>query len=204
MAHATTHSAFRTIVAFAVSAVIPFGTAAQSSAASGYHLDVSQLTGAPGSVVTVSTFDLAPDQSYRIAIGALGFGFEELGWVMADADGNLSVEVEIPHWAPNDAIHRFILNDLYQRPMGFSGLFHVTDAEGDVQREGRVAASGDGGLLLIGVDEVSYVLEGDVGGLVPGSEVVIDGPVVDSCECTGAATIQVQSASPLRQSDGSS
>ncbi|MEQ8330408.1 MAG: hypothetical protein RH859_08115 [Longimicrobiales bacterium] len=153
---------------------------------------MSLRSGPPGTPVTLSATDLYPEESYRIAIGATAFGFEELEWVMTDANGELSVDVVIPEWGRNDLIHRFILNDLYQKPVGFSGLFHVTDADGNVRREGTIADVAGRGLELIGVDGITYALAGDLTGFAEGAEVVVEGSVVDHCDCGGMITIRVR------------
>lgn len=193
MSHATLRSLIRVVVFLVLGTTITVaGVDAQSSSAARYHLEMSQHSGAPGAVVTVTATDLGPDQSYRIAVGALRFGFEEVGWVMADSLGNLSTDVEIPDWGLNDVVHRFILNDLYQKPVGFSEVFHVTNAAHEVRREGTIATVDGFGLLLVGVEGITYALEGDVEDLVEGSEVFVEGPVIDPCGCDEMITIRVR------------
>ena len=193
MSRTTPHSAFRVMVFLVLSTSVSFsGVGAQSSSAARYHLDVSQSSGAPGAWITVTASDLGPGQSYRMAVGALRFGFEEVGWVMADSLGNLTTEVEVPDWGLNDVVHRFILNDLYQKPVGFSGVFHVTNAAGEVRREGTIATVDGFGLVLVGVEGITYALVGDLEGLVEGSDVFVEGPVIDPCGCDDMITIRVR------------
>lgn len=193
MSHTTAHSAFRVMVFLVLSTSISFaGVGAQSGTAARYDLAVSQRSGAPGALITVTASDLGPDQSYRMAVGALRFGFEEVGWVMADSLGNLTTEVEIPDWGLNDVVHRFILNDLYQKPVGFSGVFHVTNAAGEVRRAGTITRIDGLGLALIGEEGITYALEGDLEALVVGSEVFVEGPVIDPCGCDEMITIRVR------------
>ena len=59
-------------------------------------------SGAPGTEVTLRSDGLPAITPLRIGIGATHFGFEEIGQVMTDQTGALSLTVVVPTWARQD------------------------------------------------------------------------------------------------------
>jgi hypothetical protein len=146
---------------------------------------------APGATVTVSSEEMPSMTGLRLGLGAANVGFEELTDFVTSEGGAFSETVTVPAWAERDRVHRFIVFDLYFRPIALSGPFHVTDAEGLVEREGRVQ-TGPGCPQLVDVDEVAYALEGATEALpAPGASVTLVGRVREGSTCGLDFTLEV-------------
>lgn len=147
--------------------------------------------GAPGTRVVVSSGEMPSVTGLRLGLGAANVGFEELTDFVTTEDGDFSATVTVPDWAERDRVHRFIVFDLYFRPIALSGPFHVTDTDGLVQREGRVEMR-DGCLLLVDVDEVTYALEGGTDQLpAPGPSRTLVGHVHEGSTCGVDFALQI-------------
>ena len=72
-----------------------------------------------------------------------------------------------------------------------SEVFHVTDAAGNVTREGRVTSSGSGCPTLLGADDVPYALAGDLSGFDLEGTVIVEGAILESSSCGEQTTIRV-------------
>ncbi len=156
---------------------------------------ISPISGPPGTSVTLRTGSLPAITPMRIGIGATHFGFEELGQVMTDETGELSLTVQVPSWAQRELSHRFIVFDFYFVPLALSDVFHVTGPDGTVQRQGLIVAEdgdGDGECRAMrGEDGMLYALEGDTRGYQQGDTVVVDGTVTESSGCAQGVTLEV-------------
>jgi len=155
---------------------------------------VEPLVGAPGDEITVSSGDMPSMTALRVGIGAANVGFEQLTDFVTSMDGDFSVTVTVPDWAEPDRVHRFILFDLYFRPIALSGPFHVTDADGHVRRQGRVTEASGRCLRFVDVDEVEYALEGNDASLPSaGTEATLAGSVHAGSSCGAPFTLTVGS-----------
>ncbi len=152
---------------------------------------MSPRSGPPGTVVTLRSTNMPAITPVRIGVGALRFGFEEVTQVMTSDRGVLSTTVVVPEWAQCDLIHRFIVFDFYFNPIALSDIFHVTDADGMVQRRGQLTAEGVECPALRGDDGVLYTLTGDLAGFKAGDEVVVEGSLPEMAICMQGTTIQV-------------
>ncbi len=126
-----------------------------------------------------------------MGVGALRFGFEEAGWVLVNDDGTFTTEIEIPSWARFDVVHLFIVFDPYFVPVALSNVFHVTDRNGNVRRQGRIMKDNNPCPFLRGTDGIPYALVGDLADFQPGDEVIVEGPVDNVERCDGFTTIQI-------------
>lgn len=147
--------------------------------------------GAPGAEIVVSSGEMPSMTGLRLGLGAANVGFEELTDFVTTEEGDFSATITVPDWAERDRVHRFIVFDLYFRPIALSGPFHVTDADGLVEREGRVEAGG-GCLRLVDVDEVEYALEGATEAMPPpGSSITLVGRIREGSTCGVDFTLAV-------------
>ncbi len=152
---------------------------------------MSPGSGPPGTVVTLRSTNMPAITPVRIGVGALRFGFEEVAQVMTSDRGVLSITVEVPEWAQRDLIHRFIVFDFYFNPIALSDIFHVTDANGMVQRRGQLTDEGVECPVLRGDDGVLYTLTGSLAEFKAGDEVVVEGTLPEASICMQGTTIQV-------------
>ncbi|HSM60991.1 MAG TPA: hypothetical protein VK849_09350 [Longimicrobiales bacterium] len=151
---------------------------------------VSPGVAAPGAQVVVSSGDMPSMTGIRLGIGAADVGFEELTDLVTSEEGEFSVTVTVPAWAERDRVHRFIVFDLYFRPIALSGPFHVTDAEGRVAREGRVTGESEKCVRFVDVDEVEYALEGPPAALPdPEVSVTLEGRLREGSTCGAPFTL---------------
>ena len=152
---------------------------------------ISPTSGPPGTSVTLRTGSLPAITPMRIGIGATHFGFEELGQVMTDETGELSLTVQVPSWAQRELSHRFIVFDFYFVPLALSDVFHVTGPDGTVQRQGLIVEEEGECRAMHGEDGVLYALAGDTRAYQTGDTVVVDGTVAESSGCAEGVTLEV-------------
>jgi len=144
---------------------------------------MSPTSGPPGTHVDLEVSLLPALTPMQVAIGGTRFGFEELILTMTDQHGNLSVTVEIPEWAAADRSHRFIIfNAYFTNVHAATSLFHVTDSEGKIRREGEVTWTGPECVTLTTADHEVYDLVGELGGLEMGARVSLEGWILSSDE----------------------
>jgi len=148
-------------------------------------------SGAPGTTVTLRTGGLPHVTPLRIGVGAVRFGFEEVGQVLSSEKGEISLEVTVPSWARRDLTHRFIVFDFYFVPIALSEVFYVTDADGLLLREGTLVRAGPRCQALRSDDGLTYSLAGDVSRFKVGSRVVVEGRIARSSACTDGITIEI-------------
>jgi len=154
---------------------------------------VDPQIGRPGDSIRLSSGNMPSMTAIRIGLGVANVGFEELTDLVTSEEGAFATSVEVPHWAQRDRVYRFILFDLYFRPIALSAPFHVTDDAGLVEREGRVEER-DGCLRLTDIDEVVYALEGPSGSLPAagaGASVRLVGRVRGGSHCAADFTLAV-------------
>jgi hypothetical protein len=178
----------------ATSAMILWGAMATSAAAQdlpssllpegelprqGPFVSVSVRVGSPGTQVTVRGRDLPGVTPVHVGIGGIRLGFEDLSLDLTDEFGELEVSVEVPDWAQPNRIHRFIIFDVYFRPIAYSKEFYVTDAEGLIWRRGEITHRNTRCAVLVTSEGEDYVLVGDVKMLRIGAEYNVGGRVGD-------------------------
>ena len=152
---------------------------------------VEPRLGPPGTVVEIYTENLPPQARIHVGIGAMRAGFEALAEGTQEMWGEVSATVKVPGYASWERPLVFIVFNGVFSPIGISDPFHVTDDSGMVQRTGRITDEGLGCVTMRDNDQYVYALGGDVEGLQPGDEVVVEGPVTLAGPCGGADAIEV-------------
>ncbi len=152
---------------------------------------VEPRLGPPGTVVEIYTENLPPQARIHVGIGAMRAGFEALAEGTQEMWGEVSATVKVPGYANWERPLVFIVFNGVFSPIGISDPFHVTDDSGMVQRTGRITDEGLGCVTMRDNDQYVYALSGDVEGLQPGDEVVVEGPVTLAGPCGGADAIEV-------------
>lgn len=138
-------------------------------------LEVTPRLGPPGTSVTVKAIGMPSLTPVQLALGATG-GFEALALALTSIDGEVEGVLAVPDWAKRDETHRFIAFNLYFTAiLAESPIFHVTDADGVVVRQGEVGRIGATCLTLEGDDEERYRLTGATGDLVVGERTLLEG-----------------------------
>jgi hypothetical protein len=144
---------------------------------------MNPASGPPGTRVDLEVSLLPALTPMQVAIGGTRFGFEELILTMTDQHGDLAVTVEIPEWAAAERAHRFIIFNAYFTSVhAATSLFHVTDSEGKIRRQGEVTWSGPECATLTSADDEVYDLVGELEGLEMGARVVVEGWILNSEE----------------------
>ena len=150
------------------------------------EMELSPRLGPPGTVVSVRASLLPALTPVQLVIGGTQSGFEALALGQTDADGNFAGVVEVPSWSKRDQLHRFIVFNLYfSTVLAESTIFHVTDADGAVVRDGQIGSSGSECTTLDGSDGERYRLIGATDGLDAGDTVVVEGVLSESDEGCG-------------------
>jgi hypothetical protein len=157
---------------------------------------LSPTSGPPGTAVTVRGAFLPAITPVQVALGGTQSGFEALRLVLTNREGELEEVVEIPDWAKRDRAHRFIIFDAYFSPLSASPLFHVTDEDGILVRQGRVEERSATCLILRGDDDERYILQGVDQRLAVGDVVVVEGRFGESSACGDGLVLQVTSLTP--------
>lgn len=147
--------------------------------------------GPPGTVVEVYTENLPPQARIHVGVGAMRAGFEALAEGTQEMWGEVSATVTVPGYANWERPLVFIVFNGVFSPIGISDPFHVTDENGMVRRTGRITDEGLGCVTLRDADQYVYALSGDVEGLSPGDEVVVEGSITLAGQCGGADAIEV-------------
>jgi hypothetical protein len=135
----------------------------------------------------VTVGGLLPGTPVIIGFGSLS-AHELLGQVDVDAEGEASIEVEIPYWAELNRPHIFFWALADQRPRGFSDPFHVTAPDGTARVVGTIRAPEErtSCIPLQGPNDTRYMLQGVSGDWAPGTRVTVTGTVLDGPACSGA------------------
>jgi len=152
---------------------------------------LSPTSGPPGTVVTVRGSFLPAITPVQVALGGTQSGFEALRLVLTNRAGEMEEVVEIPGWAKRDRAHRFIIFDAYFSPLSASPLFHVTDENGLVVRQGEIEEVRGGCVFLRGDDEELYILVDAGPGLAVGDGVSVEGRFTNSGSCGEGLALQI-------------
>lgn len=156
---------------------------------------VEPTSGPPGTRVRVASGEMPSITPIRVGLGGMRSGFESLLDVLTTMDGEFDVTVALPQWASWDRVHRFVVFDIYFAPIALSELFHVTNAEGLVRREGTVHRGPGGCLFLKDLDGISYALRGGPPEVVRvGADVAVEARIADGGTCGLDYTLDVESA----------
>ena len=147
--------------------------------------------GPPGTTVEIYTENLPPQAKIHVGVGAMRAGFEALAEGTQQMWGEVSATVRVPAYANWERPLVFIVFNGIFSPIGISHPFHVTDEDGMVQRTGRITDEGMGCVTMRDGDEYMYALTGDLDGLGPGDEVVVEGAISVEGPCGGADSIAV-------------
>lgn len=148
--------------------------------------------GPPGTTVEIYTENLPPQAKIHVGVGAMRAGFEALAEGTQQMWGEVSATVRVPAYANWERPLVFIVFNGIFSPIGISDPFHVTDEDGMVQRTGRITDEGMGCVTMRDGDEYMYALSGDLDGLEPGDEVVVEGAISVEGPCGGADAIAVE------------
>ena len=152
---------------------------------------VEPLSGPPGTTVTVYTENLPIQAKVHVGVGRIGFGWEALAEATQGALGEVSATVQVPDFATWDRPLVFIVFNGIFSPIGISDPFHVTREDGMVRRVGQVTDEGATCLTMRDQDQFLYSLTGDLQGLAPGDEVVVEGTIQEMSSCQQGSAISV-------------
>ena len=152
---------------------------------------VEPRSGPPGTVVEIYSENLPLQAKIHVGVGAMRAGFEALAEGTQDVWGEVSATARIPSYATWERPLVFIVFNGNFSPIGISDPFHVTDENGMVRRTGRITDEGLPCASLRDTDQYMYALTGDVDGLKPGDEVVVEGAISVTGSCGGADGIEV-------------
>jgi hypothetical protein len=163
---------------------------------------ISPHSGPIGSVVRVESGDMPSITPIRVGIGASRSGFEAYEELLTTPDGEFATTVKVPEWATWDRIYMFIVFDIYFQPIALSDVFHVTNAEGLIQRQGRVQEIEGDCTGFRDLDSIGYALVGEhLGDLDVGDEVTVVGRIAEKPACGMPNTIEVVRVGPRFGSD---
>jgi hypothetical protein len=154
----------------------------------------SPSSGPPGTVVTLRPMHLPAVTPVQVSIGGTRSGFEVLGQMMTDQQGELTgpVSFRVPDWTERDRTYVFMVLDLYFKPLAASPVFYVTGEDGTVLRQGLIAEGGASCPTLQDEEGVSYALTGATQQLQPGDSVAVEGIVSDRSGCREGPSIEVR------------
>lgn len=152
---------------------------------------VEPRNGPPGTVVEIYSENLPLQAKIHVGVGAMRAGFEAVAEGTQDVWGEVSATARIPSYATWERPLVFIVFNGNFSPIGISDPFHVTDENGMVRRTGRITDEGLPCASLRDTDQYMYALTGDVDGLKPGDEVVVEGAISVEGSCGGADGIEV-------------
>lgn len=152
---------------------------------------VSPMSGPPGTEVTVFTENLPLQAKVHLGVGATRTGFEALHEAEQGMWGEVSGTITIPETAPWDRAVLLVAFDAIFAPIGLSAPFHVTRADGILQRTGVMTDEGVECPAFRDADGYLYTLIGDLGGLAAGDSTVVQGRYVETSVCQQGTTIEV-------------
>ena len=162
-----------------------------------HHIQsISPVAGPHGTSVHVRAVGLRSNQNYQIAIGEMqGCGYQVCAPVRTNSRGELVATVDVPDWAHTAHYEVVMILGEDFVPVAVSDPFHVSDAEGFVQREGVIGTAWPGCPSLVGDHGVTYALVGPKARTLQASEghrMVIEGRIVEGT-CTQQYAIEVES-----------
>lgn len=140
-------------------------------------------SGAPGSEVAVKSGSMPAITPIRIGFGATT-GFEALDMILTSEAGEFSTRAVVPEWASWDRAYRFIVFDVYFRPIALSEPFYATSKEGLVYREGRINRSSASCVTITQINGEVHALTGaDTAQLRTGTTAGVEGSIAGSSPC---------------------
>jgi hypothetical protein len=152
---------------------------------------IEPLHGPPGTEVTIYTENLPLQAKVHVGVGATRTGFEALYEAEQGMWGEVSATITIPETAPWDRAVLLVAFDAIFAPIGLSEPFHVTRADGTLQRTGEITDEGVECLAMRDSDGFLYTLIGDTSGLQPGQDAVVEARYVEASTCMQGTTIEV-------------
>lgn len=158
---------------------------------------VSPMSGPPGTVVTVFTENLPLQAKVHLGVGATRTGFEALHEAEQGMWGEVSGTITIPETAPWDRAVLLVAFDAIFAPIGLSEPFHVTRADGMLQRTGTITDEGVECLAMRDGDDFLYTLIGDTGGLAAGDSTVVEARLVEASICQQGTTLEIVRIVPV-------
>jgi len=153
--------------------------------------EVEPMHGPPGTRVTVYTGNLPPQAAVHLGVGSVGSGFEALATARQGMWGEVEGALTIPETAPWDRAVRIIAFNAIFAPIGLSDPFHVPRPDGLLRRTGTVTDEGVECLAFRDSDGHLYTLVGEIEGLAPRTNAVVEGRYVEASRCTQGSTIAV-------------
>ena len=105
--------------------------------------------------------------------------------------GEVGATIQIPETAPWDRAVVLVAFDAIFAPIGISDPFHVTNAEGLLQRTGEITDEGVECLAMRDSDGYLYTLIGEIDGLEPGDPVVVEAAFSEASICMQGTTLRV-------------
>ena len=187
-------AAFAASMACALLAVSTTTTAAQrvvSADDSRRIQQVEPLYGPVGTEVSIYTENLPLQAKVHVGVGATRTGFEALLEAEQGVWGEVGATITIPESAPWDRAVLLVAFDATFAPIGLSDPFHVTRADGILQRTGEITSEGVECLAMRDTDGFLYTLVGNVGGLEAGQPAVIQARYVETSICMQGTTLEV-------------
>jgi hypothetical protein len=164
--------------------------------------EVSPLFGPPGTEVTVFTENLPLQAKVHLGVGATRTGFEALHEAEQGMWGEVSGTIRIPETAPSNRAVLLVAFDAIFAPIGLSEPFHVTSADGLLQRTGQMTDEGVECPAMRDTDGFLYTLIGDVGELDEGEAVVVEARYVETSMCMQGTTLEVVRVLPPPSNGG--
>lgn len=158
--------------------------------------EIEPLHGPRGAVVTVYTENLPLQAKVHVGVGATRTGFEALSEGEQGMWGEVSGAIAIPETAPYDRALLIVAFDAIFAPIGLSDPFHVTRADGTLERTGRITDEGVECLAMRDGDEFLYTLVGNTDGLSDGDLVVVEARYVEMSACQQGTTLEVIESRP--------
>ena len=158
--------------------------------------EIEPLHGPRGTMVTVYTENLPLQAKVHVGVGATRTGFEALSEGAQGMWGEVSGAIAIPETAPYDRALLIVAFDAIFAPIGLSDPFHVTRADGTLERTGRITDEGVECLAMRDGDEFLYTLVGNTDGLSDGDLVVVEARYVEMSACQQGTTLEVIESRP--------
>jgi hypothetical protein len=154
-------------------------------------------SGPVGTDVNLRAMSMPAITPVRLGFGA-ATGFEELGMLLTTETGVLTVGAKVPEWATWDRSYRFIVFDVYFRPIALSDPFYVTSQDGMVLREGTVRRPATSCVTLTQMNGETITLVGDTASLTNDVRVAVEGTVVGptAAPCPAGVTIRITRVRP--------
>jgi hypothetical protein len=142
--------------------------------------------GPVGTEVAVRSGSMPAITPIRIGFGATT-GFEDLQMILTSDGGEFATRARVPAWATWDRTYRFIVLDIYFRPIALSQPFYVTNSDGVISRDGTVRRPSESCVTLQQPGGETAVLSGDVASLATGQHIAVEGRVVSATPGCGAS-----------------